>query len=146
MSPTPLGWRGWTLLAVMCAFVTKALWQWSAWAAGAFAVVCAAGALSVYAAQRRARRRGYWIEYLSPNQVRGGSEQFAIVYHEGEQEIWFNGLVRSPRERDLLHFPGAEAWTAAVDAWARERRSEILERLREDAIVRRCDLVEREPA
>jgi hypothetical protein len=142
MSRQALGWRNWALLASLCAFVASALWWWSTWAAGAFAAVCVATACCVYSVQRRTIKSEFWVEYLSPARLRGGSKQFAIVYHEGVREIAFNGLVRCPPERDLLYFPPAEAWPAAVEAWARERRSEILERLREDAIVRRCDMVE----
>lgn len=51
-----------------------------------------------------------------------------VVYWEGERGYLFDaGWGVDPR---VLYVPSAEAWPDAVPDWMRERRDEVLERLR----------------
>jgi hypothetical protein len=104
------------------------------------------GALLVLAwLDRRARStRGYWIEHLSPAVLRAGANDFAVVYHEGAEQMFFYGHALPDGER--LCVPAEEAWTDCAPAFARERRAEIVKRLLADAAVKRATIVGELPA
>jgi hypothetical protein len=137
-----MGWRNWALAVVILAVVANALWKLSPWAFGVFVAVAASVAIHTLIEHRRARKLGYSIEHLSPGQLRGGENEIAVVYHEGDNEIVFSGIERSRPNRTLIYVPGPKQWDTAVESWARGRRSEIVGRLLKDRIVKRHEIVE----
>jgi hypothetical protein len=61
----------------MIVFVSRALWRLSK---GASVTVLAVTAVAhVLRRCRYSRERGDWIEHLSPEQHRGGEDEFAVV-------------------------------------------------------------------
>jgi len=58
---------------------------------------------------------------------RGGGEDGVLVYKEGERslQIYFNRL------EDIIYLPSAGIWKEIMPDWARERRDEIVTRIRE---------------
>jgi hypothetical protein len=137
-------WKSWLLVTWGVAILIYGLWQWTPWAVAVVAVTVGALALRIALNRRRRRIQGYWIEYVSSNVVRAREGEFAIVYHEGEGKIYFYGIERPRPSRDLLFIPGPSRWDGAVEPWARGRRAVIVERLLENPIVKRCELVEQE--
>ena len=71
---------------------------------------------------RLRRRRGGFHVYK-----RGGGEDGVLIYKEGEKslQIYFNRL------EDIIYIPSAGMWKEIMPDWARERRDEILARIRE---------------
>ncbi len=123
--------------------IAQALSGWSPWAAGAFLASAAVGLAAVWLTGRRRRALGYWVEYLSPAQVRGEAGAFCVVYHERGLSLWLSGRELSPPARWKLRVPDAAGWRRETAEWAHDRRDEILERVRANAIVaRRCELEE----
>lgn len=118
-----------------------ALWQWSRWAVAGVLAVALGLALAALLTRRRQRLRGYWVEYVSPNVLRAGEGEFAVVYHEGMEKLVFYGHERPAPEPNLLFVPAD--WDGAVEPWAQGRRDLVLERLRADRIAGRCELAER---
>lgn len=127
---------------LILAVVANALWKLSPWAFGVFAAVAASVAIRTLIERRRAQKLGYWVEHLSPGQLRGGDNEIAVVYHEGDNEIAFSGIERCRPNRSLIYVPGAEVWDTTAASWASGRRSEILGRFLEDRIVKRHEIVE----
>jgi hypothetical protein len=112
-------------------------------AAGAVLVALLALTLSARRKRLERDRRGWWVEYVSPGVLRGGEDEFAIAYHEGNKTLYFSGTEGRRGERSTLVLPGAAAWPERVEAWARNRRDEIVARIREDDLVRkRVDVTE----
>ena len=141
MAQRSSGWGTWLLLAWGAGVLGYGLWQWSH-LAFALALAVAIGIFVKVLLNRRQRRlRGYWVEYVSPAVVRAGEHEFAIVYHEGPEKLYFYGLERPQLEQNLLYVPGDE-WDEAVEPWARGRRELIVDRLKADPIVKHCALVE----
>jgi hypothetical protein len=91
----------------------------------------------------RAQQRGeYWLEHLSPGQLRGEPDEWAIVYHEGENALWLLGQRTRRGEKDRLFVPSGWSWDAQVPPWAQGRREVILDRVRRFRLAARCELIE----
>ena len=43
--------------------------------------------------KKKEKRLGYRIEYHSPNSLRDGPDDFAIVYHQDGKDIWYYGKI-----------------------------------------------------
>jgi hypothetical protein len=58
---------------------------------------------------------------------RGGGEDGVVIYEEGEKslQVYFN------RAEDIIYIPSAGMWKEIMPDWAKERRDEILARIRE---------------
>jgi hypothetical protein len=58
---------------------------------------------------------------------RGGGEDGVLIYEEGEKslQVYFNRL------EDIIYIPSAVMWKEIMPDWARERRDEILVRIKE---------------
>jgi len=69
----------------------------------------------------RRKREGFHVY------KRGGGEDGVLIYNEGEKslQIYFNRL------EDIIYIPSAGMWKEIMPDWARERRDEILARIRE---------------
>ncbi len=145
MPRSSMGWGNWALAALILAVVANGLWRLSPWAFGIFAVVAALVAGHTIVQRHRAHKLGYWVEHLSPGQLRAGEDEIAVIYHEGQNQIVFSGIERRRPDRNLIHVPGAKVWDATVESWARGRRSEIVGRiLNDNKIANRHDIVESE--
>jgi hypothetical protein len=74
------------------------------------------------ARNRFRRRKGGFHVYK-----RGGAEDGVLIYEEGEKsiQIYFNRL------EDIIYIPSAGTWKEIMPDWARERRDEILARIKE---------------
>lgn len=144
MSRSTMGWRNWLLAVVGLAVVGNILWKLSPWAFGVFAAIVAFVAVRTLNERRRAQKLGYWFEHLSPGQLRGKADEIAVVYHEGDNQLVFNGIQRRRPNRNLIYVPHAEEWDAAMEPWAKGRRSEIVERLRGEKIMEAHDIVDRQ--
>jgi hypothetical protein len=68
----------------------------------------------------RSRKEGFHV------QKRGGAEDGVLLYKEGEKslQIYFNRL------EDIIYIPSASMWKEVMPDWARERRDEILARIK----------------
>lgn len=68
----------------------------------------------------RRRREGFHVY------KRGGSEDGVLIYKEGEKslQIYFNRL------EDIIYIPSVGIWKETMPDWARERRDEILVRIK----------------
>ena len=79
--------------------------------------------IAVAIARERLRRRkeGFYVY------KRGGGEDGVLIYKEGENslQIYFNRL------EDIIYIPSAGMWKEVMPDWARERREEILTRIKE---------------
>ncbi len=139
----PVSLGSWLMGAVAVALLGRWLFALHPAVGAAFLALIAAGvALALHQSYLR-RRRGYWIEVLSPNRLRGEPDVFGVVYREGEREIWFMGRELSARCKWPLEIPSAAAWEASIGDWATGRRTEILRRVQEHSFVaRRCEMVE----
>jgi hypothetical protein len=95
----------------------------------------------VFAGEISFVRRGYQIRQLPPRQYwRSTPGPKACVYEEWIPDA---GIRRLPFVREILTdgypapclvlIPGAAAWDTSVPGWARGRRGEIIERIRECA-------------
>jgi hypothetical protein len=133
-------WLTWIAIGGGAGSLGYGLWQWSRWA---FAGVLAVGlglVVAVFLARRRQRRRGFWVEYISPAVLRAAEGKLSIVYHEGMEKLVFYGEERPAPACHLLFVP--HDWDGTVEPWARGRREVILERLRAHRIAGRCEIVE----
>ncbi len=83
--------------------------------------------------ERRRARQGYWVEYLSPGQLRADEDGFAVVYHEADRWHFFYGKVGSPQNLNRLLVPDAAQWQAQLPDWLHGRREVVLERIGRDA-------------
>jgi len=132
------------VLVLWAAMVVLAfLWRHAPWIAALLMVLAIGAGIASMRERHRRRMQGFWIEYVSPNVLRADEHDFAIVYHEGEESLFFYGKERSRPERDRLLIPSAAAWDAVVPQWARGRRELITQRLVADRIVQRCDIIEK---
>ena len=90
--------------------------------------------------ERKRIRAGYWVEYLSPGQLRGDEESFAVVYHEGEQSQFFYGKIGGASTHKLS-FPSDVNWQAEMPEWLDGKRSIVLARIQSrmiDLLVEDC--------
>lgn len=82
--------------------------------------------------KRDLKSQGFHIEYVSPGVLRGDENQFAVVYYEENREvgeqIWFYGTDTNDKKSVLL-IPLPEDWNEKVPDWAKNRRTEIVERI-----------------
>ena len=93
--------------------------------------------------QRRRQRIGCWLEYLSPDRLRDGEDDFAIVYHEEKEQHFFSGKVGRPHSPDILTVPSADEWQDQVPVWMREKRDAILSRIQQE--FSRVQIIEADP-
>ena len=135
----------WLLIGWDMGVVAYGLWQWSPVASALFLGAVIVIATRVLLDRRRRRLRGYWVEYVSPGLLRAREDEFAIIYHEGLEKLFFYGVYRPKPARNLLFIPTGDRWDDTVAAWARGRRDVIVERLQTDSIVKRCELAEDKP-
>lgn len=77
----------------------------------------------------RRQRQGYWLEYLSPGQLRVGEDDFAIVYHEEKSQHFFQGKVGRHAAPDVLTVPSVNEWETHTPAWMHEKRDAILQQI-----------------
>lgn len=92
---------------------------------------------------RRDERR-WWVEPIAPEDLGKGPDAIALVYHEGDRQLWLHGVRGRDGALGRVDVPSREAWAGAVEPWARGRRDELLQRIALDARVRgRFELVER---
>lgn len=105
-------------------------WLWNLHPLLACVVVCLAflAALARYRDERRKQAAGFWVEILSPNQLRADTDGWAVVYHEEAQTIFFYGKLM-PQGKNILKVPSALRWEQTAPAWAREKRALILQRV-----------------
>jgi hypothetical protein len=130
------------LIAWAATILGVAVWTWSRVLFGSLAALAIVG-IAIFAWERRRRSaREYWVEYLSPAMVRAGENDFAVVYHEREAYLFFEGVTEPGGRR--LTVPSASAWSDRVPAWARDRRETILERVLGDKVVRAQGIVARD--
>ena len=94
-------------------------------------LICAIGILCVFVKmeERKHIREEYWVEYLSPGRLRGDEDTFAVVYHEGEQQQFFNGKIGNRSRLDQLVFPDEESWLKGAPEWLQGKRQIVLKRI-----------------
>ena len=73
-------------------------------------------------------RAGYWLEYLSPGQLREDEKRFAVIYHEGEQSQFFYGKIAGATLHQLS-FPSDANWQAEMPKWLHGKRKLVRERI-----------------
>lgn len=141
MSAWPLK-RETLLIAWAATILGVAVWTWSRVLFGSLAALAVAG-IAIFAWSRhRQSARAYWVEYVSPAMLRAGENDFAVVYHEREAYLFFEGVTEPGGRR--LTLPSASAWSDSVPAWARDRREAIVERVLGDKAVRGQRIVARD--
>lgn len=79
--------------------------------------------------ERKHIRQGYWVEYVSPGQLRGNEDDFAVVYHELERWQFFSGKTSRHGKPDQLSFPDEAAWQEQSPGWLSGKREIVLERI-----------------
>lgn len=67
------------------AIVVVPLWRHAPWVVVGLAMLAVGVGIALMRERHRRRVRGFWVEYLSPNMLRAGDQEFAIVYHEGKE-------------------------------------------------------------
>jgi hypothetical protein len=74
----------------------------------------------------RAKRGGYYIEKS------GGAEDGFITYYEGSKTVrlYFN------RVQDVIYVPSETKWKQIMPEWAKERKDEIVGRIKEQVGTR----------
>ena len=127
-------WAG----AVVVAF----LWRSTPWTAVVLMTLTGVVGIAVVRARHHRLAQGYWVEYISPARLRADEHEFAIVYHEDKESIFFEGREQARPEQDHLSIPSAAAWDSRTPLWAQGRREIITQRLLADKIVQRCKIVE----
>ena len=114
--------------------VNVTLWLWKHFPFGL--VIIAVATLMVRRAvateREQLRIQGYWVEYVSPGVLRAGEDDFAVVYHEGDRQHFFDGKLSRNSTPDILHVPSQSAWRHRTPEWIREKRPLILERVRQE--------------
>ncbi len=136
------GWGNGLLIAWSLGVVTYGLWQWSRVVSALFIGAVIVIATSILLNRRRRQLRDYGVEYVSSGLLRAREDEFAIIYHEGTEKLYFYGVERPKSARNLLFIPSGDRWDDTVAAWARGRRDLIVERLQADPIVKRCEIAE----
>lgn len=107
------------------------LWLWRSFPLG-LALIGLAGLLVlrlIVSERRRHARQGYWVEFLGPGVLRGGDDEFAVVYHEGEHQVFFHGKKGHGSELDVLVAPSQSIWTLQAPGPMRDHQALILERV-----------------
>jgi hypothetical protein len=106
------------------------LWAWHPLALVVIVFCFLIAALPWRQEQRRRRRVDYWVEELSPGSLRAEPDDWAVVYHEGPNALWFRGKIR-PYGPNVLWIPSARRWQERMPEWALGRREEIRLRVSE---------------
>jgi hypothetical protein len=77
--------------------------------------------IAIARSRLRRRKEGFHVY------KRGGGEDGVLIYEEGEKslQVYFNRL------EDIIYIPSAGMWNEIMPDWARERRDEILVRIKE---------------
>ena len=96
-----------------------------------FVLICMAGIFwfLVKRDERKRIRAGYWVEHLSPGQLREDEKSFAVVYHEGEQSQFFHGRIDGAALH-RLPFPSDADWQAQMPEWLHGKRLPVHERIK----------------
>ncbi len=114
--------------------IAAPVWLWRHFPLGLVALIgiTLAFARNEIREHRRVKNQGYWVEYLSPGQVRAADDDFAVVYHEGERWHFFDGKEHPAPASNILTVPSPAAWPTQVPDWMRDRRDVILERMTQE--------------
>lgn len=79
--------------------------------------------------ERRKQRDGWWVETISPVQLRSAPGRWAVVYHELKDSAWFAGQEQSDGTV-YVHIPPEEDWVQSTLPWAWPKRDLIVARVR----------------
>lgn len=135
------GLFGWLIGGLAFAVIGGRLWD-SPWLFAVFAVLVVVFIVNRWNARRRAKKLGYSVHYHSPGLVRGGDKDVEIVYLEGDNKIYFKGVLGDKHERDTLFVPDAVVWDAEMESWAKGRRAEIVGRVFKDSVTRNFSIAD----
>src|ERR1041385_998977 len=69
----------------------------------------------------RRKSLGYWVTVL------GG--EWHVVYHEGERWLSMNFELGGFGQQEILYVPSMDKWLREMPDWAKNRRTEIVERV-----------------
>ncbi|BDI33935.1 hypothetical protein CCAX7_59860 [Capsulimonas corticalis] len=123
-------WR----IYLLAAIINTAVWLWCRfpWGLVVIAVAALMRLRTVIQQQRQRQNDGYWLEFLSAGVLRGDDNQFAVVYHEGEKQHFFQGRKSNGSAPDILTVPSQLVWRLQTPQWMAERRELILERIQRE--------------